>query len=262
MLKLRLGVLTLVAALGLVGLPATAENEVLFETDHLHWLIGSNGQNQAFTERGHPKELAEGRGIHPLCRSALAKDQVFPVSALTREGNTLKLQFDGIDAEAVLQVAASTRSILPSSSSRAVSEVIETLRFAQAPLALEGLPEEAFAACLLALNLETNVQEIQGCQVNPGPVARWPMPDALGWRAREVALVATPQARLREVMKEVVRQAEALPKAKNGEYIGGPWALDAPINRGSYLFDFGKLTEETVDDWIACAQRSARPQPD
>ncbi|MFC1453470.1 hypothetical protein ACFLSJ_09030 [Verrucomicrobiota bacterium] len=36
--------------------------------------------------------------------------------------------------------------------------------------------------------------------------------------------------------------------------IGGPWAMDAPANRSSYLFTKGKLTPETVGSWIRLAQ--------
>jgi hypothetical protein len=51
---------------------------------------------------------------------------------------------------------------------------------------------------------------------------------------------------MRDVMKEAVATAEDLPKTN----MGGPWALDAEISRGSYLFDFGSVNEETVDEWI------------
>ncbi len=51
-------------------------------------------------------------------------------------------------------------------------------------------------------------------------------------------------------MQDVVTAADELPHSA----IGGPWALDGPNNYGSYLFDFGDLTEQTVDRWIALAQ--------
>ncbi len=36
--------------------------------------------------------------------------------------------------------------------------------------------------------------------------------------------------------------------------LGGPWALDSPRNRESYLFNFGDMTEQNVDDWIRLAE--------
>ena len=59
-------------------------------------------------------------------------------------------------------------------------------------------------------------------------------------------------------MQEVVTAAQDLPHSP----IGGPWALDGANNYGSYLFDFGNLTEETVDSWIAMANRLGVTQID
>ena len=36
--------------------------------------------------------------------------------------------------------------------------------------------------------------------------------------------------------------------------VAGPWAQEMPFNHGSYLFNFGSLTEATVDDWIEMAR--------
>jgi hypothetical protein len=44
--------------------------------------------------------------------------------------------------------------------------------------------------------------------------------------------------------------------------VAGPWAREVPFNRGSYLFNFGALTESTVDDWIAMARNLGVTQID
>ena len=55
---------------------------------------------------------------------------------------------------------------------------------------------------------------------------------------------------LRVALQEAVEDAPALPHSK----LGGPWALDGPVNRGSYLFNFDGVTLANVDAWIAlCA---------
>jgi hypothetical protein len=59
-------------------------------------------------------------------------------------------------------------------------------------------------------------------------------------------------------MQEVVSEAPDLPHSP----IGGPWALDAPINQGSYLFNLGNLSEQTVDDWIKVARQTGMNQID
>jgi hypothetical protein len=107
--------------------------------------------------------------------------------------------------------------------------------------------EEPFVACALALNLKTNVAEIP----QPTSKLRAMCYPRFGFAGAQVAIIGCPQDELRSVMKEVVSAAPELPKSP----IGGPWALDAEINRGSYMFNFGGMSEATVDDWIGLAHK-------
>ncbi|MCP4713368.1 MAG: hypothetical protein GY869_32465, partial [Planctomycetes bacterium] len=67
----------------------------------------------------------------------------------------------------------------------------------------------------------------------------------------EMALIGCLQSDLRCVIQEVVDQSKDLPHST----IGGPRALDGPINKGSYLFNFGDLSEDKVDEWISLANQ-------
>lgn len=58
-----------------------------------------------------------------------------------------------------------------------------------------------------------------------------------------VALVGCPVERLRPILKEVVRRERLLHSP-----LGGPFALDAEANRGSYVF--AGLSESNVDAWV------------
>ncbi len=49
------------------------------------------------------------------------------------------------------------------------------------------------------------------------------------------AVIGCPTATLRSIVQEAVRAADDLPESERG----GPWAVDEPVNRGSYLFNFG-----------------------
>jgi hypothetical protein len=49
---------------------------------------------------------------------------------------------------------------------------------------------------------------------------------------------------MRQVMQEVVKASPDLPQTA----LGGPFAMDQPITAGSYLFNFGDMSEETVDE--------------
>src|SRR6185503_1759571 len=98
----------------------------------------------------------------------------------------------------------------------------------------------------MALNLQTLVTDF------PQPNSRLKAScfPRFGFAGAEVALVACPAGEVRKVMQQVVTEAPELPKSR----LGGPWAWDAPATRGSYLFDFGNLNEQTVDDWIKLVQ--------
>jgi hypothetical protein len=126
--------------------------------------------------------------------------------------------------------------------------------FANINLTLQGKPEESFVACALALNLKTNVAEV------PQPTNRlramcYPR---FGFAGAQVAIIGCPQNELRSVMKEVVSDAPELPKSP----IGGAWALDSEKNRGSYMFNFGGMSEDKADDWVQLAQKLGISQID
>ena len=67
------------------------------------------------------------------------------------------------------------------------------------------------------------------------------------------AFVVCSREELRPTLKEMAR-AEGVPYSK----LGGPFALDAPQNRASYMF-CGGLSETNVDEWIEMAQTAAIP---
>lgn len=123
---------------------------------------------------------------------------------------------------------------------------VESFTFIDLPLGLEGKPGEPLACTALALNLRTNVREIP----QPARLLRAMCYPKLGFAGARVALVACPPEMMRDVLKAAVSASPDLPRST----LGGPWALDAEVNRGSYLFNFGGLSEATVDAWIAVAR--------
>ena len=101
-----------------------------------------------------------------------------------------------------------------------------------------------FATAVVPLNLQVEVALRAGLQsvFSPRCVRRY------GLTGARTALVGCPQRSVRAVLKDVVR-AEGLPYSP----LGGPFALDAEGNRGSYLF--ATVSEANVDEWIALGQR-------
>lgn len=118
----------------------------------------------------------------------------------------------------------------------------EEFTFMDCDLSLSGSPEEAFSACALGLNLQVR------SGVMPGRSGKLEASCTreFGFKGAKAAIIGCPGGKLPEVLKTVIRDSGDMPYSE----LGGPWAGAAEINRGSYVFDFGDITEKTVDDWI------------
>ncbi len=229
---------------------AGASNDAyVVETAFLRWTIDGAGRTTAFTDTSSGDTLIAEDALTPFA-SVRIGDVVYPVVGARRDNDVLRVTFDGGDVEATLRVETHERYFVVTVASLD-TDVVDEMTLFDVPLAVAGTLDDPFAVCALALNLQTRVPDI------PGPSRR---PQALAYKrfgivGAAVAVVGAPTHALRDVMKTVVASAEELPRHRDAERppIGGPWALDAPINRGSYLFDFGALTEDTVDAWIDLA---------
>lgn len=216
------------------------------ENDCFRWEIGADGRNAHFIDKATGADCLAADGNIPFSRIRLA-GALHDATAAAVQGDTLRVRFGDIGVEAVLEIDRKPSYVVLKVLS--VSDpAVEELAILDVPLALRAALDEPFSACALALDLQTNVNEIPG----PNSRLRALCYSRFGIPGAEVAIVATPGPKLRDALKEAVAAAPELPHHKDASLppVGGPWALDAPINRGSYLFDFGALTEETVDKWI------------
>jgi hypothetical protein len=100
-----------------------------------------------------------------------------------------------------------------------------------------------WAVCLRELNLQTEVS------LGGGPAtARASAQAEYGLVGAKAALVVAPPAQLRPALQDMVK-AEGVPQSP----LGGPWALDAEGNRGSYLF--AHPSEKEAERWIEFGKR-------
>jgi hypothetical protein len=214
----------------------------IIQNRYLLYAIGPDGRNQRFIDRGTGRNYARPDSPCALVKCA-ARD--FPATSASFKDGLLKLQFAGAHTEAVIRIQIKPTHLLYQVVSLTGSGVDEFV-FADIPLTLRGLPDEPFAGSVMALNLQTLVRDF------PQPLSRLTAScfPKFGFAGAQVAVIACPPADLRRITQEVVTQAQALPKSP----LGGPWAWDAQPARGSYLFDFGNLNEETADDWIRLVQ--------
>lgn len=258
---MKLGYRTLVVAVaGLVCAVAGAHAQaapgtgtaVVLENESFRYEIAPDGRNAAFIDKASGTNYVNG--AEPGCAGSVTRaGAVTDCSRAAFNDGLLTLGFGDSGVEASVRVTMHARHMLLEVAA-VTGEGIEQLTFLNVPLSLKGTLDEPFACCALALNLQTDVAEIPG----PNDRLRAICYPRFGMEGAESAVIGCPQAHLRDVMKTVVAAAEDIPRSD----IGGPWALDGAINRGSYLFDFGQCTEQTVDEWVALVKRLGLNQVD
>ena len=215
----------------------------IIENDYVRFEIASDGRGIHFIDR---KTGAEYCAAQPVPFARVTKDgREFAASEVRGSGGHIRVRFGESGVEVVLKTTAEKHYLVLEVLSLS-GEDVERLDFVDVPLGLKGTPDEPFAACALALNLKTNVSALPGAcgRLQASCVRRF------GFAGAKAALIACPQGEMRNVLKEAVSAAEDLPHSP----VGGPWALDAPDARASYLFNFDGITEQTADDWIRLAK--------
>ena len=232
--------------------PASAAADIActFQNRLASLSIGENGTVLELADKSSATNCSTAGA--PFAR--LKKDgNTHHASAVTFADGRMAVRFGDSGVEVVMAVQTLERYFVFEVISVSPEDADE-LTFVDIPLTLKGMPEEPLACCALALNLKTNVTEF------PKPNSRLTATcyARFGFAGAQAAVVACPPAELRQVIQEAVTAAPELPHSP----IGGPWALGQPINSGSYLFNFGDMTVEKADDWIALAGRLGMNQID
>jgi hypothetical protein len=229
-----------------------APAEIVFENAYLRYAVAADGRNLAWVDKATGTDYCQ-RDKAPVIARVKKAGQVYDANNASFDQGKLSLEFGAASVRAEMRVESFDHYVTFEVAA-VDGEGVEELTFLDLALNLEGKPEEAFAGCALALNLQTNVPEVPG----PNQRLRALCYPRFGLEGAKVALLGCPMAALRDTMKEVVRASKDLPQSD----IGGPWALDAEISYGSYLFDFGQVTEATVDDWVAFVKKLGLNQID
>ena len=200
--------------------------------------VDDDGVAAAFVDRASGRDNLDADQRRPIAR--LCVDGAWePVISADRDGDTVTLGFgDGL-GNVKLSITEHARYI-----ELAVEEVcceeVDELVFFDLATTCSPSPDTTFAACALALNLQTNVEELPGFQRELWAYCC----SEFGLIGARVCLIGSAPDGLREAMQDAVSAAERIPNAP----LGGPWALDSPGNRESYIF--GNPGESTVETWV------------
>ena len=218
---------------------AASEGPIVLENAHVRYTISPDGKNLGFVDRATDIDYLRP-GTSSSCALVRRGSRDYPVTAATFADGKLTLAFgDGVAA--VLKVEPRNSNVrLTVESVR--GPAIDSLVFLNVPLKLQAKPEEPFGACAFSLNLFTRVDALPALQSE----LRASCHRKFGLEGAQVAIVGMPTPQILSALKEVLSEAKDMPLCT----VAGPWAREVPFNHGSYLFNFGTLTEATVGDWI------------
>lgn len=221
-----------------------AQIALTVESDSLRLAIGTNAQTLEFTDKASGNNYA---AQNPTVAFAKVKraGKFFAATKAAQSEGLLVLEFADPGVSATLRMVGAKHSVTVEVIA-VTGESGEEFVFTDVPLSLKGAEAEPFAGCALALNLQTNVRELPRASSRLEAIC-YPR---FGFVGAKVALIGCPTDNLRRALQDVVTAAPDLPHSP----IGGPWALDAEINQGSYLFNFGEMSEDKADDWIKLAR--------
>jgi len=226
---------------------------VAFETEFLRYAVSADGKAAEFTDKQAGKNYALPTPLAILRRP----NQTFAAAGCSFADGKLTVAFKDCPTKLIVAVTAKKRYL--------VFEVVslgedrpDILSLCPAIVSLGKvrsyisgiMADDEFAACVRVLNLKSNLA------LHGGPSPRFEVQCEArhGIVGAKFALIGCPRSQLRSVLQEVVKE-EGLPYSP----LGGPFALDAEENRGSYVFAYG-LAEANADEWVALAKRAGFAQ--
>jgi len=227
---------------------------IALENDCVRYVLSPEGRSLGFRDKRAGKEHCADPGRRAF--ASLRKGGVHhSPSRCTYADGKITVQFGKAGVTVVLEVTARKHYFVfevASVSDPAVDEIAFAHLAVTPAKYVSGMSgvaaDDSFAAGVRALNLQVLAR------VSGRPPVLWARCYRKhGLVGAKVALVGCPADRIRPVLQEVVRR-EGLPYSP----LGGPFALDAEENRGSYVF--ARVSEQNVGDWIALARKAGLAQ--
>ncbi len=219
-----------------------------FENRHATLAIDTQGRITSLRNKASGRELLARP--QELVSARLKDGRQITARKVTRSRDALAFEFARGQGAAVLAVDARPDFFTFTIRSSSVPDVA-ALTFLNVPVKAAKyrggmanmLSDDTDAVCLRGYELPVEMA------VNNNPVAlrAWTTAERglTGWRA---GLAVGPKTEMPAMLRAMAAEA-GVPLSKQG----GPWALGAEANRGSYLF--ADLSLASMDDWIELARR-------
>ena len=245
-----MAVLSLVSPGLQAGQPNRVADPIVLDNDYIRYVLQSDGRILGFVDKQTGKDYCAASGQRAVMVLKLGTTSYLPSACRYADGK-LTVQFEEAHVTVVAKVTCKNHYLVlevESVSDPQVAELdLSNLEVTSCKYVgeMSGVAaDDHFAVCLRALNLQ-----VRGRIGGRPALLRATCYRQYGLVGAKIAVVGCPASELRTILKEVVRQ-EGLPYSP----LGGPWALDAEENRGSYLF--ATVSEKNVDQWIVMAQQA------
>jgi hypothetical protein len=222
---------------------STRQVSVVLNGKSFRYVINPDGSNHSFSDVSAGIDYLDHQ-TESQCASIMVGGAVLGATSASRNRDLLTLRFGDSEIRAVLKVIE-RHGYIEVEVFSIEGAAVDSLEFLSIPLTLNGKPGEPFAACSFALNTFTHVEQLPAMQAHLSAVCY----DKFGVVGAKVALIGVPVGEILPLLRKIVSNAHDLPSIRSA----GAWADETSFTHGSYLFNFGTLTEETVDDWIEMA---------
>src|SRR5690606_39257546 len=121
------------------------------------YCFGTDGINQSFIDKSTGKDYLRKNADSPIAVAQIAGNSLSATQVeLSEDRMTIDFGSDAIQAIVSIQIEPNYFHFRVDY----VTEGITKLDFLNIPLDLEAMPNESFAACALAMNLQTNVLQL------------------------------------------------------------------------------------------------------
>ena len=221
-------------------LSCSSGEDIVIQNRYFRYEIGKAGENLHFIDKTTGRDYLD-QEEKSISSFVIIDGERFDVSSLSLKRNNLFFEFGESGIKAAVRLKKEKDRITFKVLS--VSGDIDSFTFLNIPVSLDGMPDEPFGACALSMNLFTNVRQIPALQTELWATCY----SRFGVEGAEVKLIGLPQEKVLPVIRDIMENADEIPHSDKG----GAWALMQKEGYGSYLMNFGTLTEETVDEWIA-----------
>ena len=219
-----------------------AEEWIRWETDHYQLALSETGIAEHFLDRRNGTNYIDATKKTPFCILKLEKaGRDFLSNQVKQNGDMLTFSFAETPITVTLRVTAEKTFL--------AFDVVEvtgnfySLRFAQVSLNID-YGKSDFAASAMSRKINTNTLDFPGRSNLLGGQCF----QVIGYEGAGVMLLGLPEAKLRDAMKKIV---DSYPPGEMPiSRAGGPYAMDNPKNRGSYIITSEPITEKDVDEWV------------